>query len=214
MIFPGVETHHVEIFLASPTILKVVGVFVHLCEADRAVSIVFKIDFLDVLFTSWHTAPQSLSKFFIKNFVGCCWYFGRGRFEVVKYLFVLGHLSDNKEDVFTGFLFHTKIHARAFNSCWCLDNVSWFWSLNIIRITPSTWKSQWSSCLSAESKKIRWCLLRSIRLISSIDFLRYFFGLEIGCYFYGSFSSFLSGSGSVSLFLLSALTLFLRALTI
>lgn len=48
VILPSIKTHHVEILLASATILQFLVLLVHLCEANGAVSIILQIDILCV----------------------------------------------------------------------------------------------------------------------------------------------------------------------
>ena len=56
MIFPGIQAHSVEVLLALLAILKILSVFIHLSEANRAVSIILEIYILGVLLACRHSA--------------------------------------------------------------------------------------------------------------------------------------------------------------
>ncbi len=56
MIFPGIQAHSVEVLLALLAILKILSVFIHLSEANRAVSVILEIYVLGVLLACRHSA--------------------------------------------------------------------------------------------------------------------------------------------------------------
>ena len=48
VFFPGFDAHLMEIFFALMTIFKIFIFFVHLCEADCAVCVVFQVDIFGI----------------------------------------------------------------------------------------------------------------------------------------------------------------------
>lgn len=49
VVLPGIEAHHMEILLASATILQFLVLLVHLSEANGAIGVVLEIDVLRIL---------------------------------------------------------------------------------------------------------------------------------------------------------------------
>ena len=50
VFFPGLDAHLMEIFFALVAIFKIFILFVHLCEADCAVCVVFQVDIFGIFF--------------------------------------------------------------------------------------------------------------------------------------------------------------------
>lgn len=111
VILPSIEAHHMEILLASATILQFLVLLVHLSEANGAVSVILEIDVLGVLSRRVQSRLQAFSQLLVQDFISSLGDLGNRTPEIIQKFLILSHLSDDEEDMLAWFFLHFEVEA-------------------------------------------------------------------------------------------------------